>query len=370
MQAYDAVDTAAGFGMTRSAISVGIVNYNGRAYLARTLDAIGRLGGAVDEVLLIDNGSTDGGVALARECLPSIRVIELGENRGPGSARNAAIRSARHDRVLLVDNDAEPQPGSVEALGNALDAHPAAISAMPAVLYTDAPDMVQYLGADPHFLGTPALRCADRPAAELDGIVQVVGTTITCCMLVDRARFGSRPWFDEYLFFYLEDHEFGLRASLQGFDSLIVPEARCLHGAGTVGLSIRETGFYTPTRVRYTMRNRWLTMLMLYQKRTLARFAPALAAFEAFQLAGAVAKGWLGHWVWAATSAVRSLPHVWRQRRALSGQRRRADLDVLVGGPFPFNAAMHRSALERAARRTLDVIAQLCWRLAGPGRRR
>jgi hypothetical protein len=45
--------------------------------------------------------------------------------------------------------------------------------------------------------------------------------------------------------------------------------------------------------------------------------------------------------------------------------RRRSDLEVLQGGPFPFNKAMHHSALERAAQRALDVIAGLNWRLAG-----
>jgi GT2 family glycosyltransferase len=347
------------------AVSVGIVNRNGQTYLARTLEAVSQLGATVDEVLLIDNGSTDGGVALVRERFPQVRVIELGDNRGPGAARNAAVRQARHDRLLLIDNDAEPQPGCVEALAAALDAYPDAIVAMAAILPADAPDTVQYLGAEPHFLGTPALLYAGSPLALLDSPVRVVGTAITCCVLVDRARFGGRPWFDERMFIYLDDHEFGLRASLQGFDCLIAPAARCRHGLGTVGVSIRQTGRFTPIRVRYTMRNRWLTMLMLYQKRTLVRFAPALAAFEVSQFLGAVGKGWLLHWLWAVGSTVRSLPHVRRQRLALRQQRRRADLDVLVGGPFPYNPAMHRSALARAAQRALDAIAQLNWRLAG-----
>lgn len=351
--------------MTGRAISVGVVNHNGQAYLARTLEAVGRLGAAVDEVLLIDNGSTDGGVALVRERFPRVCVIELGENHGPGAARNAAIREVKHGRVLLIDNDTQPQPGCVEALAAALDAHSNAIMAMPAILYEDAPDTVQYVGAQPHFLGTPALLHADSPLAQLDDTVRAVGTAITCCVLVDRARFGDRPWFDKAMFIYLEDHEFGLRASLQGFDCLIVPAARCLHGAGTAGVSIRQTGRFTPVRVRYTIRNRWLTVLMLYQKGTLLRFTPALAAFELFQFLGAVRKGWLIHWLWAAGSTARALPHVLRKRRAMHAARRRTDLDVLVGGPFPYNKAMHRSVLQRTAQRVLDTIAQLNWRVAG-----
>jgi GT2 family glycosyltransferase len=292
-------------------------------------------------------------------------VIELGANLGPGAARNRAIREAAHDRVLLIDNDAEPQPGSVHALTTALDGHAQAILAMAAVLYERAPDTVQYVGAEPHFLGTPALLQANTPVTRLEDIVRVVGTAITCCVMVDRARFGSRRWFDERLFFYLEDHEFGLRASLQGYDCLTVPQARCLHRAGTIGVSIRETGRFTAIRVRYTIRNRWLTVLMLYQAGTLVRLAPALATFEVLQLLGAVRKGWIGHWVWAAGSMVGMLPHVLDVRRGMRTGRRRGDLEVLRAGPFPFTTAWRPSALERAAQRILDLIARLNWRVAG-----
>ena len=353
--------------VTSRRISVGIVNHNGESYLPQTLRAVARLGG-VDDVLLVDSGSTDRGCVLVREQFPQVRVIELGANLGPGAARNRAIREAAHDRLLLIDNDAEPDPGSVPALEAALDAHVNAILAMAAVLYAQTPDTVQYVGAVPHFLGTQTLLHADTPVSQLNDAVRAVGSAITCCVMVDRARFGNRRWFDERLFFYLEDHEFGLRASLQGYDCLIVPQARCLHRAGTIGVSIRETGRFTPVRVRHTIRNRWLTVLMLYQPGTLLRFAPALAAFEVLQLLGALSRGWIGHWLWAVGSTARMLPHVLRVRRAMGTSRRRRDLEILTAGPFPFNSRWRPSALESAARRSLNLIARLNWRLlGGPG---
>ena len=346
-------------------VSVGVVNYNGESYLKRTLQAVERLGASVDDVMVIDSGSTDTGPALVREQFPRVRLIPLGANLGPGAARNRAIREAGHDRVLLIDNDVEPLPGCIEALSQALDGHSNAVLAMAAVLDNGAPDTVQHVGAYPHFLGAPALVDPDSSVARLDVAVRVVGSAITSCLMVDRARFGGRRWFDERMFLYFEDHELGMRASLQGYDCLSVPRARCLHRAGTIGVSIRETGRFTPIRVRYTIRNRWLTILMLYQARTLFRFAPALAVFEVLQLFGGLRKGWLGHWLWAAGSTVRTLPHVLRVRGEMRKSRRRADLDILRGGPFPFNKAMHRSPLERSVQRAFDVITHLNWRVAG-----
>jgi GT2 family glycosyltransferase len=236
---------------------------------------------------------------------------------------------------------------------------------MAAVIYAESPDVVQYVGAAPHFMGTQTLLDSEISVTQLKDAVRAVGTAITCCVMVDRARYPGGRWFDEHFFLYLEDHEFGLRAALQGYDCIVVPEARCLHHAGTIGVSIRQTGRFTPIRVRHTIRNRWLTMLMLYQPVTLLRFAPALPAYEVLQLHGAQRKGWFGHWLWAAGSTARLLPHVLSVRRDLRTRRRRKDVEILTGGPFPFNPRWRHSRLERAARRSLDLLAGLNWRLAG-----
>jgi GT2 family glycosyltransferase len=348
-----------------SGVTVGVVNYDGRDYLARTLDAVSLLGPAVDQVLLIDNGSTDGSIAFVRQRFPSVHVVALGENPGPGAARNVILREARNPRVLLIDNDVAPQPGCVEALSDALDAHPRAVIAMPAIIHSRAPHLVQYAGAEAHFMGTMALCCAEYPVESLDRQVRAVGSLVSAALLLDRDRFREPCFFDEAFFFYLEDHELGLRCKLMDLDLLSVPVARCLHDVGTVGVSIRQTGRFTPVRVRFTVRNRWQILLKLYQWRTLLRFAPALAAFEAFQFCGAARQGWLLHWFWAAGSTVANLPDLLRRRHGFQRLRRRDDLDVLVAGPFPFNPAMHKGGMERAARRALDWIARWNWRLMG-----
>jgi GT2 family glycosyltransferase len=345
-------------------VSVGVVNHNGESYLRATLAAVRALGPSVAEILLADDASTDGSVALVRRDFPEVRVIELGVNRGPGAVRNALIDAAAHDRLLLVDNDVRPLPGSLEALGRALDAHPNAALAMPTVLLEGEPEKVQYLGAEPHFMGVMALRRAGTPVSSLNGRVEKVGSVVSACLLVDRARLGPIRFETRY-FIYHEDHEFGLRCRLLGRELLAVPAARCLHGEGTIGVSLRQTGRFTPVRVRYTILNRWRTLLGLYQGRTLLRFTPALAAFELVQLAGAVRMGWVGHWLWSARQIVRELPLILRQRRAFRRERRARDLDVLIAGPFPYNSAFPRRGIERAAMRAVDAVARLNWRLGG-----
>ncbi len=85
-----------------------ILNWNGKELLARglpsVLDAV-RDDGRDHEVLVVDNGSTDGSAEfLARE-FPQVRVVPLAENLGFGAGNNAGVRAARHEVVVLLNND-------------------------------------------------------------------------------------------------------------------------------------------------------------------------------------------------------------------------------------------------------------------------
>src|SRR5687767_1341640 len=102
-------------------ISVVVVNFDGQAYLARCLDALRAAGPGYDEVLLVDNASTDQSLEIAAR-YAEVRVVRLERNDGPCPARNAGLRAARNRWVLLLDNDALLQPGSIALLVEAVRA--------------------------------------------------------------------------------------------------------------------------------------------------------------------------------------------------------------------------------------------------------
>jgi hypothetical protein len=103
--------------MTASAarveLSVVIVSYNTRDLLMRCLQEVTGQG---REVIVVDNGSTDGSQDAVRHGFPDAALIEPASNLGYGGANNLGARSASADLVLLLNADAWPVVGAIEAL--------------------------------------------------------------------------------------------------------------------------------------------------------------------------------------------------------------------------------------------------------------
>lgn len=344
--------------------TVCVVNHEGAGVLPATLRAVLALEPPAAEIVLVDNASRDDGVAAACALVPGLRLLRLPANEGPGPARDAGCRAACHDRVLFLDNDVRPDPDCAATLWRALEAHPDAAFAMARVCHAHAPGIIQFDGAAAHALGMMTLEHAEWPLAAAPVATREIGSLVTACFMVDRRRWGGEPLCDPAFFIHFEDHELGLRARLLGWRVLAVPAARALHGSGTPGLSLRATGRFTDVRVYHTIRNRWQVILKLYERRTLLALAPALLLFELCQIAGAVRRGWLGHYLRAAAWLLANRRDLIRRRRAIQRRRRLPDTALLSGGPPPFAGPLLAGRLERAAARLLARAVDANWALA------
>ena len=348
----------------RSKPTLCVVNYNGAKFLPDSLAAAAVQRDSFAEVIVVDNASEDESVALIERQFPWIRVERLSSNGGPPAARNAGLREARSDLLLFIDNDVSLAEDCVERLAEALREHPRAAIAIPSVIYAHDRDLVQYDGADSHFIGLMVLHNQDRPVADADQRPRAVGNLATACFLIDRRRIPSDTTFDESFFYMFEDHDFGLRVRALGAEIVSVPQARCYHGKGTEGLSIRQLGTYSSKRVYFIIRNRWLIILKNFSARTIFVLAPVLAAFEIAQLLLVLKKRWTAEWWRALTWIVRHWAVILKERRRVQALRRVSDRELLVGGPVPFRRELTTSGFERAARSALDAIATGYWKIA------
>lgn len=341
-----------------------ICNYNGEGYLAECVQAV--LAQGADEVIVVDDASSDGSLALLRRHFPQVELVALAENRGPCAARNAGMRAARHRWVLAVDNDAVLEPGVLSKLRAALEERPAVCVAQARSVLHDEPQRIHYDGGGFHYLGLIALRNFYTPLAlaEGSGVVEAQAL-VAICALLDRDVVLAHGGYDEELFYLAEDLDLSLRLVLAGARLVSVEDALVRHRGGTAGLSFRGGG-YPRRRVFLHARNRRRILVKCLRVRTLLLILPAFALYELVWMLFALRKGELGAQLAGRLAFLRSLPSVLRARAAVQAQRVRRDRDVLVGGPLVLSPALVAGRGARTAARVLDRCLRAWWALVRP----
>ena len=275
--------------------------------------------------------------------------------RGPCAARNAGLRSARAPWVFLLDEDAEPAPDCLERLLAEAALHPDAAIISPRVLLCGEPAVIHYDGGRCHFLAEASFDHFHRPLSEARECGRRPDVVATTALLIRRDAALDWGLFDEGMVFFREDLEFCLRARLLGARIRHCPEAVVRHRQGARGpLHAR--------RVFYQARNRWWTMIKIYQPRTLVLTFPLQAVFEALSLCRSAIEGKMLEHLSALADVARHLPELLRARRALQARRRVADRDLL-SAPAPTwrpgTLAMPGAAF---AGRVLGFACEAWWR--------
>lgn len=349
---------------SRPPISALVVNWNGANYLAECLTALLAQDPPPDEVLLLDNHSDDGSRQLAAERFPAVRIVDLGDNRGPCAARNRGVELARHELCLLLDNDVVLQPGCLTAMLQAMqrDEHCALVQARS--LCGDRPDIVHYDGGDLHFLGTLVLHNWFRPLVEASPQPTPLGAAIALCILVQKQAYRDAGGFDERLFILYEDNEFSYKLRMRGHHLWLAADAHCRHLAGTVGLSLRKQGdSYSGRRTFLHSRNRWFVLLTCMRWRTLLLTLPAQLVYGAVYAVFGHKQGNMRDWWRGKWALLKLLPAAVRSRGSAQRGRTVPDRELLVSAPMTVNPGLAERGFAAALRRLLDRFFAGYWRL-------
>ncbi len=223
-------------------ITVVIPNYNGKKYLPECLNALKEQAPGTPEfqILVVDNGSTDGSVQLLEEAKPGVETVFLKENTGFCHAVNVGIEATKTPYVILLNNDTKVKCNFVKALYEAICGDDSIFSVSARMLMWDKPDLIDDAGDRYCVLGWAFSRGKGKEKTLYDKKTEVFAACGGAA-IYRRSVFDEIGLFDELHFAYLEDIDIGYRAKIHGFHNYYEPSAEVLHfGSASTGSRYNE----------------------------------------------------------------------------------------------------------------------------------
>jgi len=219
-------------------VSVLVVNRNTQDLLLACLASVYEHSEGV-EVVVVDNGSTDGSADAVRKGFPKAKVLAFEENLGYGAANNRALEESTGRIVLFLNTDALLTPGALAGLVSFLDETPHAGCATPQLVHPDGSlqnsfDNVPTLASE--LLNKTLLRLllprrypSKRHAFTTPTEVEA---PIGASLAMKRSVLDEVGAFDERFFFFLEETDLCLRIRSAGHACFLLPHISVVHGKG------------------------------------------------------------------------------------------------------------------------------------------
>lgn len=325
------------------------MNWNGARHLPRCLQAVYDQTFTDYEVIVVDNASTDGSADGLEARWSGVRVERLERNLGFAAGNNLGARLARGRWLALLNNDAFPSPGWLQALVQAAEEHPQYSFFASHILQAQNPGLIDATGDVCHVSGTAWHRDINRPESEA---VRPMGEVFSACAaaaMYDRQVFLEAGGFDEDFYSHHEDVDLGFRLRLLGCRCLYVPQAVVEHwGSASFG----QVSDFTVSQVHRNLVWAYVSNMpgWLFWKYLPAHLFSNLVFLVYYSLRGQAKAIWR-----AKARALRGLPAALRKRRLAQASRRvsPAEIDrVLDHGWFsPYTLGRKTAALRRMKKR-------------------
>jgi GT2 family glycosyltransferase len=239
-------------------VSVIVVNWNGMACLGECLESALQQSYPSKELVVVDNGSTDGSREwLRKNNLGRFLLVELPCNAGFAGGVNAGIRASRGEFAALLNNDAVADSDWLRQLV-AMSMDPAVGMVASKILFYEQRNVIDKAG---HLLYPDGLNrgrgAGDVDCGQFDEPAEVFFPD-GCAALYRRSMLEAVGLFDEQFFAYGDDADLGLRARWQGWRCVYAPGATVYHRHS------RSLGKYSPEKAFLVERNRFWVAVKLF----------------------------------------------------------------------------------------------------------
>ncbi|NJN66296.1 MAG: glycosyltransferase [Chloroflexaceae bacterium] len=303
--------------------SVVMVNYNSGTLLRQGIESVLRTAHPDDELVVVDNASTDGSIDAITQDFEGVRIVRSETNLGFGGGNNLGAQHARGEYLAFLNPDTRVEPGWLDTLIDCLEANPQAGLATPRILLLDAPDTINTCGNDMHYTGLTLCRGMGAPA---DAYLtpEEVSAVSGAAFVMRKGLFHTLGGFDEAFFLYMEDTDLSLRTRIAGYQCLYVPTSVVYHD-----YRLR----FGPRKTYYQEHGRYRLLLKSLEWRTLLLLAPALLLAEIVTWGFVLTRDKLRltNKLRAYASVMRNFRTIMRQRQQVQSLRRVQDYDIIKG---------------------------------------
>jgi GT2 family glycosyltransferase len=300
-------------------VSVVMVTYNGLGDLEESLSTLHDQSRPPDEIVVVDNGSTDGTVAFIRANFPTVRLLAEQVNHGFAKGNNIGVRATTGDYLVFLNQDVRLDHHWLANLIRPLEEDLELAACQSLVMLYSEPNLINTSGTVVNFLGVGWCRDYRKPV--VDSRARETASLSGAAFAIRRSAFDAAGGFDDDYFMYHCDVDFSWRLRL-------ILGSRLELAADSV--VFHKYRFVRHARKYFLLeRNRLTTLLKNYRGGTLVLILPALVVTEVGVCLLAASQGWLRPKLAAYRDLFQRLPNTWRKRRATQRSRQLSDREML-----------------------------------------
>jgi GT2 family glycosyltransferase len=305
--------------MKKPIVSIITLNVNEKDFILQCLKSLGEINFPYGyEIIVVDNGSTDGSQALIKKNFPNVKLIQNKENLGFTGGNNIGAKAAKGKYLLLLNNDTKVSKNFLLELFKVAESDDKIGICAPKQLVGDK-NMILYGGGAINYTGLSySINMYKRDFK--DDNVRETAFASGAAFFIRKSVVDKIGLFDDDYFIYHEDVDVSWRARLAGYKVVYVPKSVIRHY-----FKFKRR----PTKMYLLERNRYMSLLKNYSARSLLLVAPMLLLLEIPLFLYSIIRGWLIFKIKSYYYVLRNMRKILEKRCAIQRMRKISDKELI-----------------------------------------
>ncbi|CAN5191777.1 glycosyltransferase family 2 protein [soil metagenome] len=312
-------------------VSIIIVTYNGYAYINRCVQSIVDNPYKEKQIIIVDNGSTDGTVKLLKSKYSNINIIALPKNIGPSAARNEGIKQATGEYVMFLDNDTQIHKNTITEALKIFEQNKNLGLIQCKLLFTHDPTLLDCTG---EYVGQWGFLVHRTEVGQNDDNAtkpETVFSAKSAGMIIRGKTLDEIGGFDPDYFIYLEETDLAWRAWHHGYKALYVPKSIVYHESGTSSIILSKKAHDYNGKF-HGCKNYILTLIKNLELKNLVKILPIHIILWVGLAYYSLLQGKIQPWIWIHQAIWWNIWHIHstlRKRMQVQKNRQCTDDEIL-----------------------------------------